>query len=515
MSKSVNIGVTSTHDDSGLSAAKRSTDDLIGRTDRTSLSQRDLTRATAGTNVALIALQRIASGDVVGGIRMSIEALSSKLGSFGIRLAGAAAAFSAGWQVGTWIRDITGLGNALDKLLAPATNAKASITTLANARLTSLRSELDGVRNSLTESAKNATELIAHLDSISKARLANQQLAQVDAARGASPSNAPVIAAAAALDNARVTPEQREGVGRLDDVAREAKTNVQKMEQDLSDARKKLALADYTYRYMKEGGVRDESEILNAAIARNTIEELQRQLPGARDAEEKAADNARNAHTNLTKALIEETKARDALHAAVKKQNDDREATLAATQATAAKKESDARAQRESAQFANETPERQLNYLRNKARQINAELRGDNGPINQAVRDQLEAEKETLRARYNAILKQQTKTTVPGVPAVPVPPKATTLSSASTEDVLTALADAPRRQSPGLGALNMGRLANMNGIIGGDIKRFSDSRFSAAVMSPGGAPRDKVADNTAKSAESLQRIEKLLTTPRR
>jgi hypothetical protein len=511
MSKSVNIGVTSTHDDSGLASAKRSLKEVSGGTDQTSIAQRQLQRATAGTNVALIALQRIASGDVVGGIRMSIEALSTKLGNFGVQIAAAGAAFSAGWQVGTWIRDITGLGNALDKLLTPAADTKASITTLANNRLTALRAELDGVRNSLNESAKSAGELISHIDSIAKARLADRQLAQLTAARGASPANAPVIAAIAALDNARISPEQKAGVSSMDNVAREASENRQKIQQDLSNARTELDRATKTYKEKQSQGVRDDSEILKAAIARNTINELTRQLPAALADEEKATDNARNAHTALTLAMIEETKARDALHAAVKKQNDDRAASALGDPA-AAQGALNAR------NAAIPNPDT-LESLRARGRAILDEARGNLGPVDDTRRRELAAEFATLKQKA-ADIQAKAAAAIPG----DLPAQAAAQRTIATR-AATAAADARARLTdPSIAhaeELAARKQKESDKSFGNLLKRAHHSGYSAITDAAGNitAQRDPhvlgaigkrladavVADAKQKVAEEAQR----------
>jgi hypothetical protein len=70
-------------------------------------------------------------------------------GKFG--LIGAAA--SGGWKVGTWIRDFTGLGKVLDRLIVPAKEVSNSIADIVKKRTDGLNASLAATRTNLKEIA--------------------------------------------------------------------------------------------------------------------------------------------------------------------------------------------------------------------------------------------------------------------------------------------------------------------------------------------------------------------------
>jgi hypothetical protein len=390
-----NMSVTSSANNTGLESARRATEDLKRSTEKTTLTSRDFAKGAQGVNTLLLATQRIASGDILGGLRMSFEALREKFGSIGVKLTAALGAFGAGWQLGTWIRDVTGLGNALDRLVAPTKVASASLRDLSMQRLTGLRDQLAGVKTTLEANTKAADDLIAKINLIAGARAAEARVAPP----APKPSGAPPAqeqSALAAATAKRQTAQEVAGVLGADATrARAVLNDIRAQLRDIQAEKQRL-----------QAGVfnpftnQTETAPTSAFVDLRTKEELlSKALAGAQDLETAAIDRATEARTAMLNAMADERDARDALTAAMKEQAAARQQADASRATGAAMDRTKAKTDRETARFEIETPERQLNYLRNKAREVLAEARGDQGPVSPARKDELRAEFLSLKKR--------------------------------------------------------------------------------------------------------------------
>jgi len=162
-----------------------------------------LNKQLRGTNSALHATQALARGDIFGAINQSAAALSEKLGNMGKQLGAAFAGFGVGWQIGTMIRELTGLGNALDRLIVPPAVAAKSIRDMANERLAGLRAELDATKARMDGLAKAADEAAKRVEQAINARIAKREQAGVQAEQAASAEDRPIVAAQTSLDVSR------------------------------------------------------------------------------------------------------------------------------------------------------------------------------------------------------------------------------------------------------------------------------------------------------------------------
>jgi hypothetical protein len=154
-----------------------------------------LQKQVRGTNSALHATQALARGDVFGALNMASAALAEKLGNIGKKLAGIGAGFAIGWQIGTMIRDLTGLGKKLDSLLVQPPQVAKSIRDMANEKLGGLRAELESTSKRLESLARTADLAAARIGAVLQNRAAAADLAAAQEEANAPEAQRPVIAA--------------------------------------------------------------------------------------------------------------------------------------------------------------------------------------------------------------------------------------------------------------------------------------------------------------------------------
>jgi flagellar basal body-associated protein FliL len=151
--------------------------------------------------------------------------------------------FGIGWQIGTMIRELTGLGKALDNLIVPPEIAAKSIRMMASERLGGLRAELEATKARMEGLTKAADDAAKRVQLAIDAKIAKREQAGAQAEQAAPEGDKPVIAANTALDVARQELE----------IARQ-KTAEEKKAADATAAaidaeRQRLALAE---QYVKE-----------------------------------------------------------------------------------------------------------------------------------------------------------------------------------------------------------------------------------------------------------------------
>lgn len=129
-------------------------------------------------------------GDVASGLAMIGQSLIGRFGALAAKLGLIGAAFAGGFQVGKWIRDFTGLGNALDKMLIPAAQVSHSIEDIAKKRTDGLNKSLADTRTNLKEidtAAGKAAQAFAALNEKAAAGVeldVQRKLAELRAAAG-------------------------------------------------------------------------------------------------------------------------------------------------------------------------------------------------------------------------------------------------------------------------------------------------------------------------------------------
>jgi hypothetical protein len=162
---------------------------------KTTEATKELNKASRGTATAISALHQVANGNVLGGLRMAAEAASEKFGQLGVKIGAAFAAFGVGFQIGSMIREITGLGKALDRLLVQPPLISNSIRDMSNIRLAGLKSELEGLKTLFESLAKDASTAAGRIATVLESKLAAELQPMQEKLIAAPPEQRPVIKA--------------------------------------------------------------------------------------------------------------------------------------------------------------------------------------------------------------------------------------------------------------------------------------------------------------------------------
>ena len=293
-----------------------------------------LNKQLRGTNSALNATQALARGDVFGALNQASAALSEKLGQLGKQMGAAFAGFGIGWQIGTMIRELTGLGKALDNLIVPPEIAAKSIRTMASERLGGLRAELEATKARMEGLTKAADDAAKRVQLAIDSKIAKREQAGVQAEQAAPEPDKPVIAANTALDVARQELE----------IAR-AKTAEEKKAADATAAaidaeRQRLALAEqnvkeaqHIFSVYKELGKSAEVAV-DVVTAEERVATLKKQIEDLQKTAELQGVQVQTAQTSEVRAQTAVMKAEGGVKDAEAKRKED--------QQTEAKKRKDA-----------------------------------------------------------------------------------------------------------------------------------------------------------------------------
>jgi uncharacterized protein involved in tolerance to divalent cations len=241
-----------------------------------------LNKQLRGTNSALNATQALARGDVFGALNQAAGSLSEKLGNIGKQLGAAFAGFGIGWQVGTMIRDLTGLGNALDKLIVPPAAAGKSIRDMANERLAGLRAELDATKARMEGLTKAADDAAKRVEQAINAKIAKREQVGVQVEQAAPEEDRPVVAAKTSLDVSRQELEiARAKTAEEKRAADETAKAIAAEQERLVWAEKQLAEAEAIFKVYKDLG-RSEEVAVDVKTASERVDALKKQIEDLR-----------------------------------------------------------------------------------------------------------------------------------------------------------------------------------------------------------------------------------------
>jgi hypothetical protein len=326
-----------------------------------------LNKQLRGTNSALHATQALARGDIFGAINQSAAALSEKLGNMGKQLGAAFAGFGVGWQIGTMIRELTGLGNALDKLIVPPAVAAKSIRDMANERLAGLRAELDATKARMDGLAKAADEAAKRVEQAINARIAKREQAGVQAEQAASAEDRPIVAAQTSLDVSRQELEiARAKTAEEKRNADETAKAIAAEQERLGWAEKQLAQAMAVVNVYKElGKERPEELLVDVKTASERVDALKKQIEDLRKVAGEQAVQLEVTQTAETKAETAVKRAEGGLKEAEARRESDRKAAadkITQEKADQDKRDADARSreQEKSAAAAQKAEGRRL-----------------------------------------------------------------------------------------------------------------------------------------------------------
>ena len=324
-----------------------------------------LNKQLRGTNSALHATQALARGDIFGAINQSAAALSEKLGNMGKQLGAAFAGFGVGWQIGTMIRELTGLGNALDKLIVPPAVAAKSIRDMANERLAGLRAELDATKARMDGLAKAADEAAKRVEQAINARIAKREQAGVQAEQAASAEDRPIVAAQTSLDVSRQELEiARAKTAEEKRNADETAKAIAAEQERLGWAEKQLAEAEAIFKVYKDLG-RSEEVAVDVITASERVVALKKQIEDLRKVAGAQAIALEVTQTAETKAETAVKRAEGGLKEAEARRESDRKAAadkITQEKADQDKRDADARSreQEKSAAAAQKAEGRRL-----------------------------------------------------------------------------------------------------------------------------------------------------------
>jgi uncharacterized protein involved in tolerance to divalent cations len=324
-----------------------------------------LNKQLRGTNSALNATQALARGDVFGAINQSAAALSEKLGNIGKQLGAAFAGFGIGWQVGTMIRDLTGLGNALDKLVVPTIGAQKSLRDMANERLSGLRAELDATKARMEGLTKAADDAAKRVEQAINAKIAKREQAGVQAEQAASAEDRPIVAVQTSLDVSRQELEiARAKTAEEKRNADETAKAIAAEQERLGWAEKQLAEAEAIFKVYKDLG-RSEEVAVDVKTASERVDALKKQIEDLRKVAGAQAVALEVTQTAETKAETAVKRAEGGLKEAEARRESDRKAAadkITQEKADQDKRDADARSreQEKSAAAAQKAEGRRL-----------------------------------------------------------------------------------------------------------------------------------------------------------
>jgi hypothetical protein len=395
-----------------------------------------------GVNRALHATEALARGDIFGAMSQAASALATRFARLGGILASGIGGLLAGWQIGSLISDLTGLGRALDRLLVPPPLIAKSIRTMANERLAGLQAELQTVKDRLESLAADAEKAAARIATVLEHRAANRAQEGLKAELAAAPEDRPVVAAKnkldASTDNVAIADARK---GEAEKAAAIATSELSAMRKRLADAETNLANSSQTEanRQLQASiaktealrkelqateGMADEygtgspvdTSRLNKQIlaeeakqqelkvtiladtvsAQDAVKTLRAQLDAVIEQETAAKQRLLAAETAVTNATTDQIKAQNDLETATKSADAARMQSAANAQMVALIAASDAKAARDKVEFDNASPERQAELLKAKMQSVDAEAGGAAGPVNPARLDELAVERATL-----------------------------------------------------------------------------------------------------------------------
>jgi len=262
-----------------------------------------LNKAARGTNDTLFAMERFSQGDILGGIRASAAALSEKLGGLGKAIGGALAGFGIGWQVGTWVRDVTGLGKALDNLVVPANIAAKSVREMTEANMTGFRAQVQATEKSMDDLGKKADEAAKKVAVAMGARMA--RTAQTGQAREAAApeEDKPIVAAETRVELAK------DQLSLAKATKAEQQKAAQSMEETIATQRIALALetksqarAMERYKIQQRTGTVSAEGIADIKTSQAKIEEITKHLETLQKSKDKQAEAVTEADTAIVDA---------------------------------------------------------------------------------------------------------------------------------------------------------------------------------------------------------------------
>lgn len=386
------------------------TADGVGKMDRANRkateSTVELNKAARGTSQTLLALKQVASGDIFGALRTATTAMTEKFAELGIKVGAVLGAFTVGWQVGSLIRDLTGLGKILDRLVVPPPVIAKSIRDMSAQKLAGLQAELDGARERLEKLQKAAEVASARIGSVIAAQAADVSKEGSIAEQNAGPDQRELISAQTKLRLAAIAKQS------ADEKKAVQEKNATLTQMELYALRDRLAAAqDEAQRLhspeLAPNANQSEEErtktLSKIYEADQTVVALQNQLTKLVDEEQESKRRVLDAQTALTTAVTEEIVAQTALSDILKRNEELRIKGSLKAAGDAYTAEAESRKDREKAQFEVETPERKLNYLRNQANAVMGEMRGGQGPVNQARMNELIAEYYRLKKQAQDI----------------------------------------------------------------------------------------------------------------
>jgi hypothetical protein len=235
------------------------------------------------TRSAAAGFQDILRGDIASGLTQIGASFMGKFGSLATKLGVIGAAFGAGWGIGKWLRDVTGIGKWLDKLVVQAPIAAKSISDMVRVNVGDLSKSLEATRDRLGEIKKTADQAAAALNAMYRKKSAvagAEEERQIAALRSAEPEG-PVreakekaIRATAAEREAIQASEQAAQKLRLEEDARKAITD------EIENSRK--AIANYSSEI--DPALKRAKELLDAEPGSQGFEERVKSLVKARSA---------------------------------------------------------------------------------------------------------------------------------------------------------------------------------------------------------------------------------------
>ena len=150
------------------------------------------------TRGIIVGLGQVLRGDFAGGFATMGRSAMGTFGTIIGKLGAIGAAFGAAFAVGTAIRNITGLGKWLDKLVVPAEQVFVSIRDMAKVQTAGLEKGLKDIAGNLNEVVRNAKAAGAAMEAMAEGRnaLAEAEIEQkVKAFREANPQGGPIVEA--------------------------------------------------------------------------------------------------------------------------------------------------------------------------------------------------------------------------------------------------------------------------------------------------------------------------------
>lgn len=474
-----------------------------------------LSSAAAGLDMA----SRGGSG-AISGLAQSLVSLGGKLGSLAASVGVIGAVGVAAYRVGTAFDRWLGISDRIARIVAGAKTLATSFGTVAAAiraadnaslanlqrRISFLQETADAVVSTINSAAE---EKASAIETAGKTTAANIRASALpESAREPSAREAELEAARqAAAERLRAADEELNTRKQAEaEIRAELEKTIRRRtetEEQLGRLRQRIAGEMQTQQFRRLGEVfgpdqgntarASDSSIYAASSARARAEglaareaELARQHEELSKAVEEATKRSQTAGVRAAETAEELRRARDVL--ARERAVAEEKANISAIGEANVRK-SEARQARESAQFEMETPERQLQYLRNRATAILNEARGANGPVDPALRDQLAAEYYRLKKQAETIQASQAK--------------AAATTGAKSPDTISL----PQRQPQ---------------IVASSTAELFDEAYARRAASLGRTPtrakrdpQEDVAENTRKTQATLERIEKTLQPPRK